>query len=184
MRIAAADMPDLKLRQVKRFGDHRGAFCELYQAEECAKAGIEAQFVQDNYSSSAERGTLRGLHFQTPPFAQAKLVTVLQGAILDVAVDLRQTSPTYGHHVAIELNTDNGLQIFVPRGFAHGFVTLEPETHVLYKVDAYYAPGHDRGCRFDDPELAISLPIASKDVVLSDKDKNQPGLSDLPTYFD
>lgn len=180
MKTAIADV---KLLQTKRFGDHRGFFCELYQAERARAAGVDATFIQDNYSFSADQGTLRGLHFQSPPFAQSKLVCVLQGALFDVAVDLRRSSPTFGQHVSVELSATNGLQLFVPQGFAHGFVTLEPNTHVIYKVDQFYAPDNDHGCMWNDPDLGISWPFSSENVILSGKDKVQPCFADLPSYF-
>lgn len=184
MSAISCDIPDVKLFHLKRHGDHRGEFCELFQLGRIREGGVLSDFVQDNYSRSRDRGTLRGLHFQSPPFAQAKLVTVLQGAVFDVAVDLRRSSPTYGRHVGLELSAANNLQIFVPQGFAHGFITLEPDTHVIYKVDAPYAPDHDHGCLWNDPGLAIPWPIAGDAVILSDKDRIQPLFNELPIYFD
>lgn len=175
---------DVKILSVARHADERGCFCETFRQDKVLDAGIETLFVQDNYSISVEAGTLRGLHFQIPPFTQAKLVTVLHGAIYDVAVDLRQRSPTYGQHVGIELSAENGLQMFVPRGFAHGFLTLEPNTQVVYKVDSFYAPQHDCGCAWNDPDLSIPWPEAAHEPILSDKDRRQPRFSDLPHYFD
>lgn len=184
MDMMPGGISDVKLFRVPRFGDERGVFSETFQAKRARDAGVESDFVQDNYSHSTKRGTLRGLHFQSPPFAQAKLVTVLKGSIFDVAVDLRRSSPTYGHHVGVELSVDNGHQILVPRGFAHGFVTLEDDTHVIYKVDAVYAPEHDLGVIWNDPDLAIDWPVAPEEVILSPKDQKQPRFANLEKYFD
>lgn len=184
MEVVATAIPEVKLLRPVYHGDERGYFAEVFNRRRFAAAGLPEAFVQDNQSRSATRGTLRGLHFQTPPFAQTKLVRVLKGAVLDVAVDLRRGAPTFGQHVLVELSEANRLQVLVPKGFAHGFLTLEPDTEVLYKVDADYAPDHDRGVRFDDPELAIPWPDDPGVVVLSEKDRRQPRLRDLPTCFD
>ena len=184
MEVVATAIPEVKLLRPVYHGDERGYFAEVFNRRRFAAAGLPEAFVQDNQSRSATRGTLRGLHFQTPPFAQTKLVRVLKGAVLDVAVDLRRGAPTFGQHVLVELSEANRLQVLVPKGFAHGFLTLEPDTEVLYKVDAYYALDHDRGVRFDDPELAIPWPDDPGVVVLSEKDRRQPRLRDLPTCFD
>ncbi|MCK8787204.1 dTDP-4-dehydrorhamnose 3,5-epimerase [Roseomonas sp. NAR14] len=168
---------------VRRFGDARGFFSETYSRRDFAAIGVEAEFVQDNHSLSAPVGTVRGLHFQVPPYAQAKLVRVLRGAVLDVAVDLRHGSPTFGHHITAELSAANGLQLYVPVGFAHGFCTLLPDTEVAYKVSEVYAPDCDRGLAWDDPALGIEWPVAREAAVLSDKDRRQPRLADLPPLF-
>ncbi|GGK55313.1 dTDP-4-dehydrorhamnose 3,5-epimerase [Salinarimonas ramus] len=168
----------------KRHGDARGFFSETWKRSAFREAGLAIDFVQDNHSLSAEAGTLRGLHFQSAPFAQTKLVRVPRGRVLDVAVDLRRSSPTYGRHVAVELSAANWRQLLVPVGFAHGFVTLEPDTEVVYKVDAEYAPAHDHGLAFDDPDLRIDWPFPADRLVLSDKDRRHPRLRDLPAYFD
>ena len=183
MEIQSTAIADVKLVRPKRHGDHRGFFSEVYNRDALVEAGLDLGFIQDNHSRSAKRGTLRGLHFQTPPFAQTKLVRVLRGAILDVAVDLRHGSPTFGRHVAVELSEDNWDQLLVPRGFAHGFVTLTDDVEVFYKVDAPYAPAHDKGVRWDDPDLGIDWPVAPADVVLSAKDAAQPRFRDLPVMF-
>ncbi len=183
MEVIPTEIPDVKLIVPKRHGDHRGFFSEVYNAQALAEAGIEIAFVQDNHSLSAERGTLRGLHFQTPPFAQTKLVRVLKGRILDVAVDMRAGSPWHGRHVAAELSAENWRQLLVPKGFAHGFVTLEPDTEVFYKVDGYYAPHNDAGVAWDDPNLAIGWPIDRDAVVLSAKDAAQPAFRDVCEIF-
>lgn len=176
-------LPDVKIIQPKRFGDHRGFFSETYSRSAFAEAGITLDFVQDNHSLSAAVGTLRGLHFQAPPFAQDKLVRVPRGRILDVAVDIRASSPDFGKFVAVELSAENWWQLLVPAGFAHGFVTLEPDTEVLYKVSAPYAPEHDRGVAFDDPAIGIDWGFAPETLILSDKDRRHPRLTDLPRYF-
>ncbi len=176
-------LPDVKIIQPKRFGDHRGFFSETYSRSAFAEAGITLDFVQDNHSLSAAVGTLRGLHFQAPPFAQDKLVRVPRGRILDVAVDIRASSPDFGKFVAVELSAENWWQLLVPAGFAHGFVTLEPDTEVLYKVNAPYSPEHDRGVAFDDPAIGIDWGFAPEALILSDKDRRHPRLADLPRYF-
>jgi dTDP-4-dehydrorhamnose 3,5-epimerase len=162
--------------------DVRGYFVETYVEAACEKAGLP-RFVQDNESMSRERGTIRGLHFQTDPFAQAKLVRCIAGSILDVAVDIRRGSPTFGRHVSLTLSAGDGLSLFVPVGFAHGFCTLEPDTVVQYKVSAPYAPANDAGIAWDDPALGIDWPVSPSAVVLSDKDRRLPRLADLPAAF-
>lgn len=166
-----------------RHGDCRGFFSETWSRAAFAAIGIDCDFVQDNHSLSRARGTVRGLHFQTPPFAQAKLVRVARGAVFDVAVDIRHGSPTFGQHVAVELSAENWHQLFVPEGFAHGFCTLQPDTEVLYKVSAPYAPDHDRGLLWDDPALDIDWPVKADEAVVSDKDRAQPRLDELEAAF-
>ena len=180
MEIEPTTIPEVRIIRPARHGDHRGFFSEVYNKRALAAAGIEIDFVQDNHLASAARGTLRGLHFQKPPATQAKLLRVLRGAIVDVAVDCRHGSPTYGQWVMVELDAATGAQILCPRGFAHGFLTLEPDTEVTYKVDAYYAPDLDSGIRWDDPDLAIPWPIPATDLVMSDRDRVLPRLRDLP----
>jgi dTDP-4-dehydrorhamnose 3,5-epimerase len=177
-------IPDVKIITPKKFGDHRGFFSETYNRRAAAEAGIHLEFVQDNHSLSADVGTIRGLHFQSAPFAQDKLVRAPRGRILDVAVDLRRSSPTFGRHVAVELSAENWRQLLVPIGFAHGFCTLEPETEVFYKVTNYYSPAHDHGLAFDDPALGIAWPVDAAKAILSDKDRRLPRLADCPLYFD
>jgi dTDP-4-dehydrorhamnose 3,5-epimerase len=176
-------LPDVKIIQPKRFGDHRGFFSETYSRSAFAEAGIKLDFIQDNHSLSAAVGTLRGLHFQAPPFAQDKLVRVPRGRILDVAVDIRASSPDFGRFVTVELSAENWRQLLVPAGFAHGFVTLEPDTEVLYKVSAPYAPEHDRGVAFDDPAIGIDWGLPPERLILSDKDRRHPRLAELLRYF-
>jgi dTDP-4-dehydrorhamnose 3,5-epimerase len=184
MIVEATAIPDVKVLTPKKFGDHRGFFSEVYARRSFAEAGIELDFVQDNHAFSADKGTLRGLHFQSPPFAQDKLLRVARGRILDVAVDLRKSSPSFGRHVAVEISAENWRQILVPIGFAHGYVTLEPDTEVLYKVTNYYAPDHDHGLAWDDPKLGIDWGLDANQAILSNKDRNHPRFADLPKYFD
>ena len=172
-----------KLIAPRRFGDHRGFFLETYSARDFAALGIGDAFVQDNHSLSAEPGTVRGLHFQRPPTAQAKLVRVLRGAILDVAVDIRRASPTYGRHVAVELSAATAHLFYVPVGFAHGFCTLTPETEVTYKVTGFYAPQDEFTVLWNDPDLGIPWPVAPDAARLSEKDRSAPRLRDLPAVF-
>lgn len=183
LTVEATAIPDVKIITPRKFGDHRGFFSEVYNCNSFAEAGITLEFVQDNHSLSAPVGTLRGLHFQSAPFAQDKLVRVPRGRILDVAVDLRKSSPTFGQHVAVELSAENWRQLLVPIGFAHGFVTLEPDTEVMYKVTNYYSAANDLGLAWDDPDLGIAWPLPPDGVVLSDKDRKHPRLRDLPPIF-
>jgi dTDP-4-dehydrorhamnose 3,5-epimerase len=167
----------------KAFGDARGSFSETYNAARFAEHNINLAFVQDNQSWSAQTGTVRGLHFQSAPKAQDKLVRVLRGRIMDVAVDLRHSSPTYGRWVGEELSAENRKQLLVPIGFAHGFCTLEPNTEVLYKVSEYYSRENDLGLAWDDPDLAINWPVTADKAILSEKDRCQPAFRNLATYF-
>lgn len=168
----------------RRFRDARGWFSESWNADRFAGWGIDAAFVQDNHSYSAPAFTLRGLHFQTPPHAQAKLVRCTRGAIFDVAVDVRPDSPTYRRWVAAELSAETGDQLFIPAGFAHGFLTLTPDCEVMYKVDAPYAPAADGGIAWDDPDIAIDWPLpAGAQPLLSDKDAALPRLAALTSPF-
>ncbi|MFO1187813.1 MAG: dTDP-4-dehydrorhamnose 3,5-epimerase [Alphaproteobacteria bacterium] len=182
LEVRQLDIPGLLLLTPKRFGDARGFFSETFNAQSFRNIGIDCVFVQDNHSLSAEPGTVRGLHFQRPPHAQAKLIRVSRGAIFDVAVDIRRGSPTYGKWSGVELSAENWSQLFVPPGFAHGFCTLTPNTEVLYKVDALYAPESDAGILWRDPELAINWPsFAGKQV--SAKDADLPRLADITSPF-
>lgn len=169
--------------QPRRIGDDRGFFSEVWNRASWAEAGIEVNFVQDNHSLSKERGVLRGLHYQAPPMAQAKLVRVTRGAIFDVAVDIRAESPAYGRWVSVILSAEKWNQLFVPAGFAHGFVTIEPDSEVIYKVSASYSPEHDRAIRFDDPQIAIDWPIPPGELILSGKDRAAPLLAEIETGF-
>lgn len=183
MEIERTAIPDVLILRPKRHGDHRGFFSETYSRPVLAAAGIDLDFVQDNHAYSAAKGTVRGLHFQTPPFAQAKLIRVTRGAILDVAVDIRRNSPTFGRHVAVQIDAESWNQILIPAGFAHGLCTLTEDVEVLYKVSAPYAPDHDKGLAWDDPDLGIAWPVTGEAAILSAKDKTQPLLRDLPAYF-
>ncbi len=176
--------PDVKLIRAARLADPRGTFAETYVRRDFAAAGIALEFVQDNESLSLKPGTVRGMHFQIPPFAQAKLIRVLTGRVLDVCVDLRRSSPLFGRHAAVELCAESLDQLFVPAGFAHGFCTLEPDTTVLYKVDAVYSAEHDRGIDWSDPGLGISWPVGKDAAIVSAKDAALPRLADIPSYFE
>lgn len=184
IKIEALAIPEVRLLTPQRFADERGFFCETYSAAKFKAAGIDADFVQDNHSLSVSAGTVRGLHYQSPPFAQAKLVRVLRGAIVDVAVDVRKGSPSYGKWVKAELSAENGVQIFVPRGFLHGFATLVPDTEIAYKVDSYYSKECDGAIRWDDPDLAIDWSLGSLQPVLSQKDAQAPALSQFVSPFE
>lgn len=166
-----------------RFRDDRGFFTETYNAKRLAEIDIALNFVQDNHSYSKDRGVLRGLHFQREPSAQDKLIRVTRGAVLDVAVDIRKGSPTFGQWVGVELTAEKGNQLLVPKGFAHGFLTLEPDTDVNYKVSAYYSREDDRSIRFDDQALGIYWPIPTDQITLSDKDREAPLLADCDNTF-
>jgi dTDP-4-dehydrorhamnose 3,5-epimerase len=166
-----------------RFGDVRGYFSETYNRAAFAAAGIDRAFIQDNQSLSRDRGVVRGMHFQIPPFAQAKLVRVLRGSVYDVAVDIRRNSPTYGQSVAVNLTAELGNQLFIPDGFAHGFCTLEPDTEVLYKVDAPYSRDHERGLLWNDPALGVRWPIEDAEAVVIERDRGHPRLAGLPEFF-
>ena len=183
MDVKPLELDGVLLLRPRRFVDARGYFVETHNKETFAKAGIDVTFVQDNQSFSRARGTVRALHFQVPPFAQAKLVRVLRGSVYDVVVDVRMGSPTYGRWIAIELDAESGDELFVPRGFAHGFCTREGDTEVAYKVDNRYAPDHDSGIVWNDPTLAIPWPVAEADAVLSDKDRKLGAFKDLVSPF-
>jgi dTDP-4-dehydrorhamnose 3,5-epimerase len=183
MQITDTALPGVKQIQPVRHGDARGYFSEVYREEALAKHCVDMRFVQENQSLSAAVGVLRGLHFQLAPMVQAKLVRVVAGAILDVAVDIRRGSPDYGKHVAVALSAAEGNQLFVPEGFAHGFCTLEPNTVVIYKVNRYYSPEHERGLAWNDPALDIDWRLGGKEPVLSEKDRHYPPLADLPAHF-
>ena len=177
MQILDTEIADVKLIIPKVFGDSRGYFFESWNAEKYSSAGINCNWIQDNESKSTF-GVLRGLHYQAPPYTQAKLVRVIEGAVLDVAVDIRKGSPTFGKHVAIELTGENKYQLFIPRGFAHGFVVLSESATFAYKCDNAYMPSHERGIAFDDPSLGIDWRVNLKEYILSPKDTNNPPLSE------
>lgn len=177
---ALAGVLEIRPRQIS---DDRGFFSEVWSEAAFAQAGIDLRFVQDNHSLSREAGVLRGLHFQSPPLAQDKLVRVSRGAIFDVAVDIRSDSPACGQWVGVRLSAAEWNQMLIPKGFAHGFLALEPNTEVQYKVTAPYSREHDRAIRFDDPALGIEWPMAPEALILSDKDRSAPFLADIDTGF-
>jgi dTDP-4-dehydrorhamnose 3,5-epimerase len=183
MDIRHFEIPDVKLIVPKRFIDVRGVFSEIWSDRLFRQEIANVSFVQDNQSVSVKKGTLRGLHFQKPPFAQGKLVRVLRGSILDIAVDIRNGSPTYRQHVAIKLDAIEGTQLWVPPGFLHGFCTLEDMTEIFYKVTCYYSANHDAGVAWNDPDIGIIWPVDAASIVLSEKDRRLPRLSDLPDLF-
>lgn len=182
MDVTRLAIPDVLILKPAKHGDHRGFFSETYNKQAFAAAGVDAAFVQDNHSLSGEAGTVRGLHFQVPPKAQAKLLRVVRGAVFDVAVDLRWGSPTYGQHVSAVVSAAAWNQIFIPAGFAHGFCTLEPGAEVLYKVNEFYAPEAEQGLLWNDPDLAIDWPEGAG-AVLSERDRGWPPLRDLSRVF-
>lgn len=183
MEIADTDIRDVKIISPAKHEDARGFFSETYNRRALSDAGIDLEFVQDNHSRSVPSSTIRGLHFQAPPFAQDKLVRVVSGSIFDVAVDLRRGSSTFGQHVSVTLSEASWTQLLVPIGFAHGFCTLEPNTEVIYKVSNYYAPEHDHGIRWNDPALGIDWPVDDSEITLSDKDRALPRLEDITSPF-
>lgn len=183
LEIENLDLAGVKKIVPARFGDDRGFFSEVYNQRVFGEAGINDVFVQDNHSLSGPVGTVRGLHFQSEPHSIAKLVRVVRGAVYDVVVDLRESSPTYGQHLGVELSADNWAQLYVPVGFAHGFCTLKPDTEVAYKVTDYWSPEVDKGLAWDDPDLAIEWPVDRGSAILSDKDRSQPSFAELPEYF-
>ncbi len=176
-------IPGVVMIKPRKFADSRGWFMETWKAPDFSALGVTADFVQDNHSLSKQRGTIRGLHFQTPPHEQAKLVRVVSGAVYDVAVDLRRGSATYGKHCGATLTASGGEQLFVPRGFAHGFCTLEDNTEVVYKVDGLYSPQCDAGLFWGDPNLAIEWPLPRDSVLVSDKDAKLPGFASFLSPF-
>ena len=182
MKVIPTDIPDLFVLEPRIFTDSRGFFYESYNESTLRVNGINIDFVQDNQSYSTY-GVLRGLHYQLHPYAQTKLVRVIRGRVLDVAVDLRKSSPTFGKHFSIELNADNKLQLLIPQGFAHGFVVLSEEADFLYKCDQYYNKASEGGILFNDPELNIDWKIPSSDIILSDKDAELPLLRDAVFNF-
>ncbi|MCO5062877.1 MAG: dTDP-4-dehydrorhamnose 3,5-epimerase [Rhizobiaceae bacterium] len=181
MKIIPTDLPGVTLLEPRKFEDARGFFAETWHRQKLAEGGIDVDFVQENQSLSRQVGTVRGLHCQLDPHAQAKLVRVVRGAVFDVAVDIRPGSPTYGKWTGALLSAENMHQLFIPEGFLHGFVTREPDTEVFYKCSDFYAPTHERSVRFDDPEIGIDWGIDPKDAILSDKDANAPLLRNLST---
>lgn len=183
MQFESTEIPAVFVVHTRKFGDDRGFFMESFRQSLFEEAAGNYKFVQDNHSLSRDVGTIRGLHFQIHPAAQGKLVRCVAGAILDVAVDIRRGSSTFGKHVTRVLSAANAAQLWVPPGFAHGFCTLEPNTEVVYKVTDYYSPAYDRGLLWNDPELNIAWPVAEEAAILSEKDKIHPSLSSLKDAF-
>ena len=183
MKVIKTEIEDVLVIEPDVFGDHRGYFMESYSEKRFSELVGNIRFVQDNESRSGY-GVLRGLHYQKPPFAQSKLVRVVKGAVLDVAVDIRVGSPTFGRHVAVELSEDNHRQCFIPRGFAHGFVVLSEEAVFQYKCDGFYSPAHEAALAWNDPELAIDWKLPADSLILSDKDKVNPLLKDAGWLLD
>jgi dTDP-4-dehydrorhamnose 3,5-epimerase len=183
MHVEKLSIPDVLLITPRRHGDQRGFFSETFRADLFRDLGLDATFVQDNHSRSSQQGVLRGLHFQTPPQAQGKLVRCIRGSIFDVAVDIRKGSPSYGRHVSSVISAQNWTQVWVPAGFAHGFCTLEPDCEVIYKVTDYYAPELEVGIAFDDPALAIPWPVPAAEAILSERDRKHKGLSAVGDHF-
>lgn len=182
--ITKTELDGVVIIEPKRFGDQRGFFSETYNKARLLEGGLDFDFVQDNHSFSAEKGVIRGLHFQSPPHAQDKLVRVTRGRVLDVAVDIRKSSPTYGRHVAVELSAENWRQLLVPAGFLHGFCTLEPNCELLYKVTDYYSPECDAGVFWADEDLGIDWGLDPQAAILSDKDKVLPRFADFESPFE
>lgn len=183
MKVTSTNLEDVKIIETNVYGDHRGFFTESYAKENFSKFGIDIDFIQDNHSLSVEPGVLRGMHFQTPEKAQTKLVRATSGVIFDVIVDIRVGSPTFGKWEGYILSEYNHRQLLVPKGFAHGFVTLTPNCNVQYKVDEYYSKEHDGGIAFDDPTLDIAWPMPVEKLIISDKDTKHPTLSEFNSPF-
>ncbi|MEP2827785.1 MULTISPECIES: dTDP-4-dehydrorhamnose 3,5-epimerase [Alphaproteobacteria] len=182
MEITETKLSGVKLLKPRRFGDHRGFFAETYSRRVYTEMGVDDEFIQDNHSLSAAVGTVRGLHFQAPPHAQAKLVRCGRGAVFDMAVDIRRGSPTYGQWAGYELSAENGAQLYIPVGFAHGFATLVPDSEIIYKCSDYYAPETEGALLWDDPDIGIEWPVTGE-AVLSEKDAIAPLLADFNSPF-
>jgi dTDP-4-dehydrorhamnose 3,5-epimerase len=183
MIVRNTEIDDVKELIPKRFEDTRGYFTEIFNRKALEELGIFVDWVQDSHSFSKERGTLRGLHFQKPPFTQDKLIRVVTGSVYDVAVDLREGSPTYARYVGVHLQSEIGNQLFIPAGFAHGFLTLEPDTHVEYKVSNYYSPPHEKGFCWNDPTLGIKWPLAEEEIFLNKRDNSYASFTEREHCF-
>ncbi len=183
MQSVSLEVPDVKVLTLKRFFDDRGMFSETYNRKLFQSVGIEMDFVQDNHSVSKKAGTVRGLHFQIPPFAQDKIVRVVRGRIFDVAVDIRRGSSTFGRFAVAEISAEAWNQMLIPKGFAHGFCTLEDETEVIYKTSDYYAPQYERGILWNDPDLKIAWPVDEDRAIVVDRDRSFPRLKDSADLF-
>jgi dTDP-4-dehydrorhamnose 3,5-epimerase len=184
MQILATGLPEVRIVVPRRFEDARGFFSEVWNSRALAASGIVAEFVQDNHALNRRRGTVRGLHYQVPPYAQGKLLRVARGAVFDVAVDVRRGSPRFGRHVAVRLSSENWHQLWLPPGFAHGYCTLEADTEVQYKATDYYSPRHERGIAWDDPALAIDWPFDRAAMLVSERDRLLPRLAGQPDLFE
>lgn len=184
MKVHETSIPGVIVLEPAIHNDERGFLSEVFNASSLRQAGIDDHFVQENHTLSKVTGTVRGLHFQIPPNPAAKLVRCTKGSIFDVAVDLRRSSSTYGGHVSVTLSPGNWLQLYVPRGFAHGFCALEDDTEVVYKTTAFWSPEVDRGVRWNDPRLGIAWPVTGAEAIVSPKDAEQPFFADLQTFFD
>jgi len=183
MEVKPTPIPDLLILKPKVFKDNRGFFVETYNQKIFAQHGLNYDFIQDNHAFSACKGVLRGLHYQKPPMAQAKLVRVARGKVFDVTIDLRKNSPTFGQHFGLELSAENHLQLLIPRGFAHGYLVLEENTDFLYKVDNFYSPQDEGGIIYNDPDLNINWPLDEKDIILSAKDQQLPKFKEIISPF-
>ncbi|MCI5043846.1 MAG: dTDP-4-dehydrorhamnose 3,5-epimerase [Aquisalinus sp.] len=183
MKVLKLDIPDVLLLSPKRFGDDRGFFSETFRQTWIDDQHMPIRFVQDNHAKSTQAGIVRGLHFQYGEAVQTKLIRVVKGAILDIAVDIRHGSPTFGKYVSVILSEENWQQLLVPHGFAHGYCTLSEETEVIYKVDQYYDPEKEAALLWNDPALCIDWPCTEDTAILSDKDRSAPLLKDLAPYF-
>ena len=181
--VATEGLPAVRVITPRRHQDSRGFLSEVWRQDALTEAGIDVSFVQENHAASRATGTIRGLHFQIRAAAQAKLVRCPRGSIFDVVVDIRHGSPTFGRHAAIVLSTENWKQLYVPKGFAHGYCTLEPDTEVMYKVTAYYDPASERGLAWDDPDIGIAWPVSADRAVLTERDRTFPRLAGLPDFF-
>jgi dTDP-4-dehydrorhamnose 3,5-epimerase len=183
MQVRPTEIPGILILYPTKHADERGFFSETFRTDVLGAHGVDAQFVQDNHVYSTEKGILRGLHYQFPPHAQGKLIRCIKGVILDVAVDIRKGSPSFGRHVATKLSATSWQQLWVPAGFAHGYVTMETDCEVIYKVTDYYSPECDRGIAWDDPALEIDWQLPLNEILLSPKDRRQPRLADVDTPF-
>ena len=183
LEIAAAGLPGVRLLSPHRHRDARGFFSEVWREDALREAGINARFIQENHALSYAVGTVRGMHFQIGDSAQAKLIRCSRGSILDVAVDIRRGSPSFGRHVGVVLSAENWRQLYVPIGFAHGYCTLDPDTEVIYQVSANHDPGSERGLAWDDPAIGVAWPVDAGGAVLADRDRAFPRLAELPDYF-
>jgi len=183
MEVRSTQIPDVKLLVLQKHGDSRGFFSETYNRRDFAALGIGLEFVQDNQALSAPAGTVRGLHYQLAPAAQAKLVRVTRGRIFDVAVDIRRGSPSFGKFASSELSAEEWNQLYVPAGFAHGYCTLTADTEVIYKVSDYYNPVHERAIRWNDPAIGIPWPVGEAAAIISDRDRHSPLLAQQPDLF-